>query len=170
MRDILVRTATTDDAPRIHRLIARHTGQGQLLPRTLADVTEHAGRFVVATSRGRVVGCAEVAPLSDAMAEVRSFVVTARSRGRGIGRALIEAVRARARRLHFEQLCAFTHSPAYFAPLDFTIVSHASVPEKIEADCRACRSFGRCGQYALVSDLTPMADARPPHTIALRAV
>jgi amino-acid N-acetyltransferase len=150
---ILVRTATPDDARRIHRLITTHAAEGHLLARTRADVTEHAGRFLVATSRGRIVGCAELAPLSAAVAEVRSLVVAGRCRGRGVGRTLINRLRLRARRAGFEQLCAFTHSPEYFLRLDFSIVSHASVPEKIETDCRQCPLFGRCGQYALVDDL-----------------
>jgi N-acetylglutamate synthase-like GNAT family acetyltransferase len=122
---ILVRTATPDDARRIHRLITTHAAEGHLLARTRADVTEHAGRFLVAS----------------------------RCRGRGVGRTLINRLRLRARRAGFEQLCAFTHSPEYFLRLDFSIVSHASVPEKIETDCRQCPLFGRCGQYALVDDL-----------------
>lgn len=166
---ILVRTARPGDTRGVHRLIARHTGAGQLLPRTLRDVSEHVHRFMVATARGRIVGCAELAPLSPSVAEVRSFVVTSRSRGRGVGRSILDALRARARRRHFEQLCAFTHSAEYFLRLDFQVVSHASVPEKIEADCRTCASFGHCGQYAMVSDLAPMAEPQP-HVIALRTL
>ena len=153
----IVRRATTADAPAIHRLIAKHASEGHLLPRTLSDLKEHAHRFLVATVRGRLVGCAELAPLSPSVAEVRSFVVSTRSRGLGLGRLLIDELRGRGRTRGFDQLCAFTHVPAYFARLDFAIVPHASVPEKIAADCRHCPLFGTCGQHAMVTDLAPAA-------------
>jgi N-acetylglutamate synthase-like GNAT family acetyltransferase len=159
----IVRGATAADAPAIHRLIAKD-GEGHLLARTLCDLTEHANRFLVATVRGRIAGCAELAPLSSSVAEVRSFVVRKHSRGLGLGRLLIDEVRSRARIQGYEQLCAFTHAPAYFARLDFASVAHASVPEKIAADCRHCPLFGGCGQHAMVTDLAPAAAGERPFT------
>jgi amino-acid N-acetyltransferase len=155
----IVRGAAAADAPAIHRLLTKYGREGRLLPRTLGDVTEHANRFLVATVRGRIVGCVELAPLGPSMAEVRSFVVTTRSRGFGLGRLLIDELRARGRAQGFEQLCAFTHTSGYFARLGFAIVPHAAVPEKIAADCRPCLQFGSCGQHAMVIDLAP-ADSR----------
>ena len=152
----MVRCATTADALAIHELITADA-DGHLLARTLSDLTEHANRFLVATMRGRIVGCAELAPLSSNVAEVRSFVVRTQLRGLGLGRLLIDEVRGRARTHGYEQLCAFTHAPAYFARLGFTSVPHTSVPEKIAADCRRCSLFGTCGQYAMVTDLAPAA-------------
>src|SRR5512134_4116060 len=66
---------THDDAKPIHRLITDNLEVGHLLPRTLADVTTHAPRFVVAELDGTVIACAELAPLSPTVAEVRSLVV-----------------------------------------------------------------------------------------------
>lgn len=157
----LVRGATAEDAPAIHRLVARHAAEGHLLPRTLTELTDHADRFLVATVRGRIVGCAELAPLSTGLAEVRSFVVTARSRGRGVGRLMVDELRSRARRQGFEQLAAFTHSPSYFARLDFSTVAHASLPEKIATDCHRCALFGHCGQSAMVLNLESALDWAP---------
>ena len=159
----IVRGATAADAPAIHRLIAKH-GEGHLLARTLCDLTEHTNRFLVATVRGRIAGCAELAPLSSSVSEVRSLVVRKHSRGLGLGRLLIAEVRRRARIQGFEQLCAFTHAPAYFARLDFATVAHASVPEKIAADCRHCPLFGACGQHAMLTDLAPAAAGERPFT------
>ena len=166
--DTLVRAATPGGARSIHSLMTRHVAEGHLLPRTLANIIEHADRFVVATVRGRTVGCAELAPLSSTLAEIRSFVVSSRQRGRGVGRLLVDELRRRARRRGFEQLCAFTHAPAYFLRLDFSSVPHASVPEKIAADCVDCPQFGRCGQSAVVMEIGPLAESRA-HTIGLRA-
>jgi amino-acid N-acetyltransferase len=152
----IVRRATAADVPGIHRLITMHA-DGHLLARTLCDLSEHANRFVVATVRGRIAGCAELAPLSSSVAEVRSFVVRTDRRGLGLGRLLIDELRGRARAQGFEQLTAFTHAPAYFARLDFVSVPHTLVPEKIAADCRHCPRFGTCGQSAMVTELAHAA-------------
>ncbi len=162
----IVRCATTADAPAIHELITADA-DGHLLARTLSDLTEHANRFLVATVRGRIVGCAELAPLSSSVAEVRSFVVRTHLRGLGLGRLLIDELRGRARTHGFEQLCAFTHAPAYFARLGFASVPHTSVPEKIAADCRRCSLFGTCGQYAMVTELAPQRRASRSSVLSL---
>ena len=94
-------------------------------------------------------------------------------RGLGLGRLLIDELRGRARAHGFEQLCAFTHAPAYFARLGFASVPHCSVPEKIAADCRHCSLFGSCGQYAMVTELAPAAASwhlgvLPPSAVSRR--
>ena len=70
--NVTFRQATALDAIAIHHLIVENLEAGHLLPRSLDDVTVHASRFLVAESDGVVVGCAELAPLSPGVAEVRS--------------------------------------------------------------------------------------------------
>jgi len=151
---IAFRTATSADAQVLHALIDSHAQEGRLLPRQLDELRTHAPRFVVATRRRRVVGCAELAPLSARIAEVRSLVVDRTARTRGIGGALVAELHARARRMGFESLCAFTHDAGYFVRLGFSIVPHTWLPEKIAADCQTCPKFRYCGQFAVVTDLT----------------
>jgi amino-acid N-acetyltransferase len=90
-----------------------------------------------------------VAPLSASVAEIRSLVVDARSRGVGLGTRLVVALKRRARVDGYTSLCAFTHKPAGFVRQGFSIVPHQWLPEKIATDCRACPLFRRCGQYAM---------------------
>src|SRR5690242_12577163 len=111
MGKLVIRSAAASDARRLHALIAANVEEGHLLPRTLDDVTAHAARFVVATERRRIVGCAELAPLSPQLGEIRSLVVGAATRGQGVGVMIVEEIRRRARRDGFERLCAFTHAP-----------------------------------------------------------
>jgi amino-acid N-acetyltransferase len=170
-RRVLLRGADRADARRLHALIMANLEEGHLLPRLLEEITIHAERFVVATRGRKIVGCAELAPLSPQVAEVRSLAVDTRARGIGIGTMLVEELRQRARREGFEKLCAFTHAPAYFSQMGFSIVPHLWVPEKIFTDCVKCASFRKCGQFAMVVPLDPVADAIDrPATIALRPV
>ena len=149
----LLREGCAEDAPSIHRLIVEHQLEGWLLPRVLSEIEGHAHRFVVVEQDGRIIGCAELAPLSRSVAEVRSLVVRGGSRGTGVGTQMIDELVRRAAMAGFEKVCAFTHSPAYFVHQGFSIVPHAWLPEKIATNCQGCARFRRCGQYAVVRPL-----------------
>jgi amino-acid N-acetyltransferase len=153
-----LRSGTAADGHAIHALILEHRQEGHLLPRDLREVTLRADRFIVVTSGAetdgdRVLGCAELAPLSREVAEVRSLVVSHDARGLGLGRRIVDQLVARAARAGFRTLCAFTHSPAYFVHMGFSIVPHVWLSEKILTDCRECPEFRRCGQYAVIRTL-----------------
>ena len=154
-----LRTAEIADAPKIHALISANLVEGHLLPRTLDELTVHASRFVVATRGRKIVGCAELAPLSPQVAEVRSLAVSASVRRDGVGTMLVEELRVRARRDAYDKLCAFTHAPGYFIHMGFSIVPHLWITEKIFTDCVTCPLFRRCGQYAMVLPLDSIADS-----------
>lgn len=167
---IMLRSATSGEAAALHALIEAHLEEGRLLPRDREELAVHAARFVVAVRRGRIVGCAELAPLSGRVAEVRSLVVDRRARSLGIGRLLVTALHRRARLAGFDQLCAFAHDAAFFARMGFSIVPHTWVPEKIARDCTMCPQFRRCGQHALVLPLADAGQPRVPTYVPLAAL
>jgi len=145
-----LRTATHADSDAVHALIASHAAEGHLLSRSLDELQRHICRFVVADRNDLVVGCAELAPLSHEVAEVRSLVIDRSARGLGLGRSLIDELHHRALGQGHARLCAFSHDAGYFVHLGFSIVPHLWIPEKIALDCRSCALFRRCGQHALV--------------------
>jgi amino-acid N-acetyltransferase len=151
--DVAIRPATAADLDAIDELIMAHLAEGHLLPRRREEIAAYLERFIVATLDGDVVACADLAPLSRASAEVRSLVVAEHARFGGIGRRLLNELIARATIAGFEKICAFTHSPAYFVQMGFSIVPHVWLPEKIATDCSGCAQFRRCGQYAVVLPL-----------------
>jgi amino-acid N-acetyltransferase len=171
-----IRRGSAADAPAILALINANLAAGHLLPRSADDVTRHAARFVVVTLDGAVVGCAELAPLSRAVAEVRSLVVDESTRGRGFGSRIVEELSRWAMQEGFSTLCAFTHNAAHFVRLGFSIVPHQWLPEKIATDCVGCPKFRQCEQYAMALPLrgrslrTSPAGQRPylamPDTVA----
>ncbi len=156
---ITLRTGDTPDAKKLHALIQANLEEGHLLPRTLSELTVRADRFVVAVKARKIIGCAELAPLSPHVAEVRSLAVDGAARGSRIGVAIVDELRRRARREGFEKLCAFTHAPAYFIHMGFSIVPHLWLAEKIFTDCVKCPQFRQCGQYAMVVPLDVAFDA-----------
>jgi len=158
----IVRGATDADVDAIHRLVSTHMTEGRLLPRGREEIAARINRFIVAVDKGHVVGCADLAPLSRRVAEVRSLVVTGGARSCGIGRRLVGELEKRALASSFESLTAFTHTPGYFVQLGFSIVPHTWVPEKIETDCSTCAQFRNCGQYAVMLPLIRMQNTRVP--------
>ncbi len=155
---VTLHAAEASQAPTLHALIAASREEGHLLTRTLEELSAHASRFVVAVRGRRIVGCAELAPLSAQVAEVRSLAVDPSARQHGVGVMIVEELRLRARREGFEKLCAFTHTPGYFSRIGFSIVPHGWLGEKIFTDCVKCPLFRRCGQYAMVVALDEARD------------
>ena len=148
-----LRTASPSEAEALHGLIVEHLAEGHLLPRELPEIAVHAHRFVVAVQNNQVLACAELAPLSRVVSEVRSFVVSREARSLGLGHRLIEELARRATMAGFDKLCAFTHAPGFFVHLGFSIVPHVWLSEKIVTDCHSCVHFRHCGQYAVVRNV-----------------
>jgi amino-acid N-acetyltransferase len=167
MTMVSFRSATSSDAAVIHRLISDNLEAGHLLPRTIDDVVANAARFIVAESARAVIGCAELAPLSKTVAEVRSLVVDEQVRGNQIGPGLVKELAAGAIANGFSTLCAFTHQPSHFVKMGFTIVPHMWVPEKVVHDCTACPLFRHCGQYAVTLPLRAGVAIRPEQPAAV---
>ena len=160
---VTIRPAEAKNAKRLHALILANLEEGRLLPRTLTEIEAHADRFVLAVRGRNIVGCAELAPLSAHVAEVRSLAVDKGERSSGVGTAIVDELRRRARHDGYEKLCAFTHAPGYFIGMGFSIVPHLWLLEKVFTDCMTCPHFRRCGQYAMV---VPLDDARVRPAVA----
>jgi len=168
-RQIQVRAAQRTAARRIHTLIMAHLQEGRLLPRALDELKRHAPRFLVAVHRDRIIACGELAPLSRNLAEIRSLVVDRQYRGSGVGRRLVEGLREQARLDGYDRLCVFSHQPAYFAHMGFSIVPHIWLPEKIGTDCTSCALFRRCGQFAMLDDLELTREIRVSQGLVAQA-
>src|ERR1700722_11382955 len=99
-RRLMVRTrnAILPDVEQIHTIIRAYSGNGTLLPRTLAELRENVRDFVVAEDDGKIVGCGALHLYGMHLAEIRSIAVKPATKGRGIGRLLVNALMAESRR------------------------------------------------------------------------
>ena len=163
---LTIKRAEEKQAAALHALITANLVEGHLLPRTLEEVSAHAGRFSIVMRGRKIVGCAELAPLSSQVAEVRSLAVDQKERGNGVGTMLVDDLRQRAYTEGFEKLSAFTHAPSYFSEKGFSIVPHVWVQEKIFTDCVKCEHYRRCSQYAMVAP-TETSTSEAQHVIPL---
>jgi amino-acid N-acetyltransferase len=166
LTELTLRRATAADAEALHGLVSAHLKEGHLLPRELDEIRRHADRFVVCEQRGEIKACAEMAPLSSRVGEVRSLVVAGNFRRHGVAARLIDALRERARSVGLDTLCAFTHDARFFVRQGFSIVPHVWLPEKIATDCVSCPLFRRCDQFAMSLPLHPVARYSAPAAAA----
>ena len=145
-----LRRASADDLGVIRELL---TSAG--LP--LAGVAEHVADFIVAGDE-RLVACAAIERYGSA-GLLRSVAVTARSRGTGIGRALVTACLAKARNQGVAQVVLLTETAEdYFARLEFSRIARDEVPEAV----RASAEFrGACPEsaVAMIRELSGAAHA-----------
>jgi amino-acid N-acetyltransferase len=109
------RAAAPRQAAEIRALIDRFVADGTLLPRSEEFVRAHAHDFVVVEDeRRRVVGCAHLDEYAPSLGELRSLAVAPEAQGRGVGRALVAAVEALARRRGITTLFAVSNDEAFF--------------------------------------------------------
>lgn len=157
MAELVLRPATEDDADALHALITAHLQEGHLLPRQLEEIRAHATRFVVGERAGAIQACAELAPLSKHVAEVRSLVVAGPFRHAGVAARLVDELGSRAKVAGFKTLSAFTHDPGFFVHRGFSIIPRLWVSEKVTTDCSTCPFLLGCRQYGCVLALDPVA-------------
>ena len=69
---VRTRNAILPDVEQIHAIIHAFSGNGTLLPRTLAELRENVRDFVVAEDNGKIVGCGALHLYGMHLAEIRS--------------------------------------------------------------------------------------------------
>ena len=149
-----IRPATPLDAQAIRELIDLYVPSGTLLPRSEEFIAMYAHNFVVAEGdQERVIGCAYLDDYSPSIAELRSIAVAPHAQGKGVGKALVEAVEQLARVRDHSILFAVTNDDAFFRKYEFT---PWTIPELDRERSEVSRYKG---VYA--KELTPAARNEP---------
>jgi amino-acid N-acetyltransferase len=152
---IQTRSATLPDVAQIYAIIEPYAREGTLLPRSAPELCENVRDFVVAEENGRIVGCGALHLYGMHLAEIRSIAVPSPSKGRGIGRALIEALMQESRRHMVTCVCLFTRIPSFFGHLGFEIARREMLPDKIYKDCVHCPRLTDCDEIAMIRGPVP---------------
>ncbi len=150
---VSVRKALLQDAEDIASILAPYAEQKLLLPRTAQDISSHIGNFVVAESKGRVVGSCALRDYGNGLFEVRSLAVTKDIVGGGAGSSLVKACVDRAEELGAKRVFALTYRPHLFQRLGFKTVSKTLFPQKIWSDCSNCSKKDRCDEEAVMIEI-----------------
>jgi amino-acid N-acetyltransferase len=107
------REAVLPDAEQIHALIAAYSGDGTLLPRSLAEICENVRDFIVLEQNDRIIGCGALHLYGVHLAEIRSITVDPASQSSGGGRRLVKALLAQAEKHKVSCVCLFTRIPIF---------------------------------------------------------
>jgi len=148
---LTVREATEADVGKIHELLTIYSKKAVVLARSEEDIRFYLGNFLVAEVDGVIRGCAAARDFGNDLLEVRSMVVEPGFQGKGIGRAMVEALIAglRVKREKF-RLFALTYQVEFFKALGFRIVDRDLFPEKIWSDCAKCPKNQCCDEVAML--------------------
>jgi amino-acid N-acetyltransferase len=154
---VVVRAAVVADAKPIMTLVNELALRQVMLPRSPASVIENIRDFIVAEVDGRLAGCGALAVTWTDIAEIRSLAVAPDLQKHGIGRTLVEALVADARRLGLPRLFAFTYVPGFFHKVGFKVCQHEDLPHKVFNDCMHCPKFLACDEIAMTRVLDAKA-------------
>lgn len=153
---VSIRPATTADTGAIAGLLEGYARMGNLLPRSIQEITDNIGLFRVAESHGTVVGCGALEIFTPDLAEIRSLVVAESFKATGTGRLLVERLIQDARERGHGRLMALTYVPGFFHRLGFETVPKEMFPEKVWGICVRCYKFNNCDEIAVLKRLEPL--------------
>jgi len=163
---MLIRPATVLDVPAIAGLISTFAQQGKMLFRSNAELYQSIRDFHVAledhAAGGAVLGVCALEIVWADLAEVRSLAVAPGAQGRGIGKALVNAVAEEARRLQIPRLFALTYEQVFFEKLGFAVVEKSALPLKVWSVCVKCPKRDGCDEIAMVRTILDRASVADP--------
>jgi amino-acid N-acetyltransferase len=153
------RKAVMADIPAIHKLINDYAAEGLMLRRPIMMLYEGVRDFVVALDEaGQVVGCSALHVMGTDLAEVRSLAVAPSTKGKGVGRAMVDFCVEEAKQLGLTRVFALTYQQAFFEKCGFHVVKKETLPQKVWKECVYCDRFHACDEIAMIRYLVPGAE------------
>jgi amino-acid N-acetyltransferase len=155
---VVIRRALQTEADEIARLNNYFADQAIMLRRTPDMISLAIDDYVVAVDeRGRIVGCGALKEYSPSIAEVAAIAVAPSAQGLGLGRRIVTAVEALARKRGVPEVFALTMEPEFFEALGYQRVDRARYPEKIRRDCIGCARRFACNETCFAKPLRDVA-------------
>ncbi len=125
LTNVIIRLATEADISLLAEFIQPFVEEGDLLPRTIPELSELLPTLFVAEIDGRILGCAALEIYSWKLSEIRSLAVSKEAQGKGIGRKLVKACVDLAHERNILEVMAITASDEFFMScgFDYTLPS-----------------------------------------------
>ena len=134
MTDFIVRRARTNDVPKILALVDPLVSRRILLGKERVDLYGSVQEFRVATADDRLIGAGALQVIWEDLGEVRTLAVDEAWLGRGVGRALLEALEAEARDLGLSRLFCLTFEVGFFGRHGFEDMGSETVDPEVYAE------------------------------------
>jgi len=127
---------------------------GDLLPRSNYDLCRHIKEYVVVEAAdGSLVGTGSLKVYSTGLAEIAALAVREDQQGRGVWKALVEALLVHARAMGLSEVFGLTRKPLFFMRLGFRVAEKEQFPLKVWADCARCPRQHACDEVAVALTL-----------------
>ena len=159
MERYIIRKARLADVPKMMPLLDDYARQAEILLRTEADVYQSIRDWVVAESRGKIVGMGSLLIMWHDLAEIRSLVIAPDHHGQGIGREIVQMLVAEAKGYELPRVFALTRQPGFFLKIGFQLTRIEYLPRKVQKDCVFCPKLHACDEVAVI---LPLSEAQPP--------
>ncbi len=135
-------------------LIKEEVDKGTILLRTQDEMANTIRSYTVVEVDGHIAGFTALHIHSSRLSEVRSLIVSPKSRGLKLGKKLVQACILEGKKLGLKQILSLTYEKGFFENLGFHEIEKENIPEhKIWADCIRCKHFPICDEIAMVYDL-----------------
>ena len=165
--EVNVRQALFTDVRSIYNIIRGNTDM--LVPRSMSFVVQHIDRFLVAETKGEVIGTIsyeflpEIGDPDRTSVELQSLCVKSEWRNHGVGKLLVAKQIERILPLGPFQIVVLTFAEKFFASLGFHVVPKESMMHKLYVGCINCtkhESPFTCPEVAMVMPLNKVLGAR----------
>jgi amino-acid N-acetyltransferase len=165
---LTVRPAGAGDVPAIFDNISYWAQQGQMLVRPMQNIFENLRDYFVAERVGEegpiFAGNSALHVLWGDIAEVRGLAVAPEAQRLGVGRKLVEACEAEARRIGIPLLFTWTYSVDFFESCGFKPIDKTrDLHPRVWSECLRCPFFVGCNENGLIKRLegVPMPQNLP---------
>ncbi|NLT23660.1 MAG: N-acetyltransferase [Syntrophorhabdus sp.] len=149
----MIRKARIEDVKKIHQLINQSASRGEMLPRSLGELYDNLRDYFVHVHDDVVTGTGGLHICWENLAEIRSLCVGEAARGRGVGRALVDACVEEAKTYDIHKLFLLTYQVEFFQKCGFVVTDKKIFPQKIWSDCIKCAKFPECDETAMIREI-----------------
>ena len=145
----MIRKAKISDAKNIQILCNKYAANGEMLPRSLAQIYENIRDFFVYEEEDEIVGISAIHISWENLAEVRTLAVKEERKKSGVGKKLVAACLAEAKTLEIKKVFTLTYKEEFFKKCGFELIDKAELPHKVWQDCINCPKFPDCDEIAM---------------------
>jgi amino-acid N-acetyltransferase len=164
---IVIQKAQVGDVQEILDLINGYAASNLMLPRGPQYLYENIRDFVIACDQSvpvysltetreelyLIVACGSMHVLWDDIAEIRALAIHPDYQKLGLGRKLVQFMKAEAKKLGIKRLYTFTLTEDFFKTLGFVRQKRHELPAKVWGECSRCPKYFQCDEVGMALNL-----------------
>ncbi|WP_331776053.1 N-acetyltransferase [Sulfurospirillum sp. 1612] len=145
---------TLKDIEAMQALVAPEVKSGIILERNNDEIATNIRSYILAKESGVLIGFGALHFHTKELGEVRSLIVSDTSRGKGVGKNIVNTILEEAAALEAQKVFALTYKKAFFETLGFVEIPKEELPaNKVWTDCIKCKFFPICDEIALIKNI-----------------